>query len=532
MGRLKTLFLRDPIFEKFIKWLELRKFHESVPKKIALFEMQVTFPAYIGYSYFARELLNQGCELIGYFPKNDFGLKSTILFKILRRFPIDNGLNWPFRAFRAFGVSDFLLPTIRHSDKNDINQLFLDFTSLNKNEMLDWKIDRVVIGDLFYDWHLKRRGLSTISISDPQLSVDFKEFIHTFFWWSDYLHNNEIDSIFVSHTVYTQGILVRLGIDLNIKVFLVGADRIYRLSSQDLFSDREFIYYEPSAKSQFGYEIDLERGHRSIRSLRAGNSKISMAHSLVSGYSGSSDLHLVNERDEFGDINVLIAAHCFSDNPHAMGVNLFADFSEWIHFLGAKSQRLGPKFNWYIKEHPAFNDTDKIHFYEILENYPHIKVITSENSNLALFNQGINVVLTTYGTIAFEAAYEGILVINASKNSPHVNYPFSVSPSSIDEYEGVIENIPQLLKDFQIDKDSVAHFFDIHHVRRSSNLYFSKKYPELLNFIGGYENLFAKSAVFDFWLNHYITEEIDSALHEAFINFYGGGEYFLFDIRN
>ena len=532
MGRLKSLFLRDPDFEKFIKWLKLRKLHESAPKKIALFEMQVTFPAYIGYSYFARELLNQGCELIGYFPKNDFGTKSTILFKFLRRFPIDNGLNWPFRAFRAFGVSDFLLPTSRNSGNYDVNQLFLDFTSLNKNEMLDWKIDRVVIGDLFYDWHLKRRSLSTISISDPQLRDDFKEFIHTFFWWANYLRNKEVDSIFVSHTVYTQGILVRLGVDLNIKVFLVGADRIYRLSSQDLFSDKEFIYYEPSAKSQFGYEIDLERGHRSIRSLRAGNSKISMAHSLVSGYSGSRDLYMANEPDAIGDINVLIAAHCFSDNPHAMGINLFADFSEWIHFLGAKSQRLSPSFNWYIKEHPGFNDMDTMHFYEILENYPHLKVIKKENSNINLFNQGINVVLTTYGTIAFEAAYEGILVINASKNAPHVNYPFSVSPSSIEEYGDAIDNIPQLLQHFEIDKDSVAHFFDIHHLRRSSNLYFSKKYPELLNFIGGYENLFASSAVFDFWLNHYISDEIDLDLHEAFVNFYKGGEYFLFDIRN
>ena len=113
-----------------------------------------------------------------------------------------------------------------------------------------------------------------------------------------------------------------------------------------------------------------------------------------------------------------------------------------------------------------------------------------------------------------------------------MNYPFSVSPSSIEEYGDAIDNIPQLLQHFEIDKDSVAHFFDIHHLRRSSNLYFSKKYPELLNFIGGYENLFASSAVFDFWLNHYISDEIDLDLHEAFVNFYKGGEYFLFDIRN
>lgn len=527
MGRIKNLFLRDPNLESFINWLASKKPGSSSSGKIALFELQVTYPAYIGYSYFARILLGQGCELVGYLPKHDLGIKSTILFKILSRFPIDNGINWPFRVFRSFGVTKFLLPSGKSSANNNVDELFQNFASLQKNQMLEWKINDVILGDLFYDWHLRKRSLATIDSEDYTFKNDFIEFVNTFFWWSAYLRKNKVDSIFVSHTVYTQGVLVRLGLKLDVNVFLVGADRIYRLSEKDLFSDREFIYYEPSAKSQFGYEIDLDRGHRSIASLRAGNNQISMAHSLVSGYSGSINQQIVNEP---GKVNVLIAAHCFSDNPHAMGVNLFADFSDWIHFLGAKSRTQGPKFNWYIKEHPAFNESDTRHFYRILEKYPHMKIVRRENSNLALFNQGIQVVLTTYGTIAFEAAYEGILVINASLNSPHVKYPFSVSPPNIQEYDKAIENIPHLLNQFEIDKNSVAHFFDIHHVRRSSNLYFAEKYPELLRFIGGYDRLFSATSVFDYWLNHYISNQIDTDLHEAFLNFYESREYFLFNV--
>jgi hypothetical protein len=514
--------------EEFIRWLKLYRAKGLNSHKVALFEMQVTFPAYIGYSYFARVLLKQDCQLVGYFPKNDFGIKSEFLFRILRIFPIDNGLNWSFRVFRSFGVTRFILPKRKSKRNLQIDSLFQEFISLEKNQMLEWKIGETVLGDLFYDWHLRRRSLATLSLDNSRLAEDFSEFISTYFWWEKYFSKNQVDSVYVSHTVYTQAILVRLGISHDAKVFLVGADRLYRLSEKDPFSDKEFIYYDPSSKSQFGYEIDIQRGHQLIESLKAGNSQVSSAHSLVSGYSGSQKLNSLNPEAE---IRILIAAHCFSDNPHAMGINLFPDFYEWIHFLGSVAQKKDSRIAWYIKEHPAFNDSDSSHFNEILESYPEITIINSEVSNLELFNNGIDVVLTTYGTIAFEASYEGVLVINSSINAPHVNYSFSLSPFSIGEYADALDRIHEILPSHRIDKDSVAHFFDLHHVRRSSNLYFSDNYQDLLDFIGGYENLFASSDVLHFWIKRTISEELDAEFLSVIEKFYGGGDYLLFSAK-
>ena len=68
-----------------------------------------------------------------------------------------------------------------------------------------------------------------------------------------------------------------------------------------------------------------------------------------------------------------MAAHHFSDAPHAWGDLLFDDFFEWMDYLGKLSNELD--YDWYIKLHPLdFKENEKTIKY-FLEKYKKFKLI-------------------------------------------------------------------------------------------------------------------------------------------------------------
>jgi len=178
----------------------------------------------------------------------------------------------------------------------------------------------------------------------------------------------------------------------------------------------------------------------------------------------------------------LIAAHCFSDSPHTNGIHLFPDFVEWLNWLGDFS--LTTDYEWYVKQHPAFFPSDYAVLEEFRSRFPNIKLVEHTYSNVELIHQGINVVLTVYGTIAFEAASLGALVVNASSSSPHVNFDFSKSPLTPLEYHATLVDLENILSTWRVQESSILHFYDIHHLRRNFNWLFQMNYSELTSEFG------------------------------------------------
>jgi hypothetical protein len=155
---------------------------------------------------------------------------------------------------------------------------------------------------------------------------------------------------------------------------------------------------------------------------------------------------------------------------------------EWLEWLALYSKE--SKFDWFIKAHPAFFPSDVVFLNEYCARNPHIRFVSSEYSNKELVDQGINVVLTVYGTIAFEMAYLGILVVNASEFAPHSNYSFSISPRSIPDYKSTLDNLKTLTSNLQIDKNDIYHFYDLHHLRRNYYWLFDTTFHEITNGFG------------------------------------------------
>ena len=139
---------------------------------------------------------------------------------------------------------------------------------------------------------------------------------------------------------------------------------------------------------------------------------------------------------------ILIAAHHFSDAPNVYGKNLFTDFYEWIDFLGKKSEN--SNFEWYIKFHPLeFEDNKKTCEY-FLQKYKKLILIDKNVKHGQIIRDGIDLVLTVYGTIGFEYAYFKIPVINAGPKNPHIAYDFNHYSSSKKEYNDAIDNFDKI----------------------------------------------------------------------------------------
>ena len=76
----------------------------------------------------------------------------------------------------------------------------------------------------------------------------------------------------------------------------------------------------------------------------------------------------------------------------------------------------------------------------LLKSNKHIKLLPNNLSNKQIVNEGIDVVLTVYGTVASEFPYFFVPVINASPN-PHTGYNFSISLKILKQYKKLILNL-------------------------------------------------------------------------------------------
>ncbi len=477
-------------FSKYTKD-QLSKERNRDSKDLSLFELNINYSGHIGYASFAASFLEQGHKLVGYSPESRRGLKSRFAFWVFSKPTILLSTTRPFYLYRLLGVTKFLNPKL---SKNEEFRKYINFKS--KNDVLVWRLDGILIGDLFYDWHLRKREIPTITLGSDQFDQDLEIFYKHFKFWSAYFSSHEVQNVVVSHGVYIQGLVARVGIKYGSKVYLVSAERVYQLSEANLLSDREYLEYDPTQLNQQNYEIDLFRAQHQLKNVLENSAPVNSAHSSLNGFAGFSySKNLKPERESLG---VLIACHCFSDSPHADGGSLFPDFWEWLIFLGEKS--LLSNENWFIKAHPAFTDSDWHWYKDFCELYPAIIPIDSQISNLSLYEECIDVVLTVHGTIAFEAAYLGIPVINASLNSPHVRYPFSISPQNTKEYDEIISNLKQVVENFTIDKCQVLHFYDLHHVRRMGSWLFGNHYVDFLSCFPNYKDRFESLEVLSYFI--------------------------------
>jgi len=318
-----------------------------------------------------------------------------------------------------------------------------------------------------------------------------------FFFWFNYFKNNSVKSVIISHSVYSMGIVPRIAISKNIRVFNLGMSYCYSLNKKNYLRLSGFEKYPNNFKKikklvkknliSFSKKNLLKKleGEGSVNEILS-NLDVSVFKKTTS-----------KKKNKNQEKSILIALHCFTDAVHAYGNNLFVDHYEWLEFLGKLSKDL--QYKWLIKIHPTQYDlnSDKInHFIKKYRKFSLLKKNSTHND--IINNNNIICALTVYGSIGHEYPLFNIPVINASKNNPHKGYSFNLTPKSIKEYKQLIINCEKN-KSNNVKKNK-EQIFEYYYMRYLSEYFFLDDFHSCLKFLG---KNYKTSSVFKLWMEKF-----------------------------
>lgn len=480
----------------------------NVVGPIILFELNAMHSEHIAYAYMANELAREcGTQIKAYAQRAHTNLWQRLSFRVKRT------LGWAqFGAYQSFGVNEFLEIRLDSGQRQRARTLHADVMGCihSKRDIEDLCINGVWVGDLVYDTFLMTYREPTINPASPVFRKFMLQSIELFIFWDDYLTQNDVCGINVSHCVYNLAIPLRLAVHYDISVFQANLTHIYRIDQSNLFAYNDFFHFPKqfAALPEHIREEGLKLAKARIQRRFAGEIGVDMSYSTKSAYGEARHDRLIHESSKK---KILVATHCFFDSPHSYGKNIFPDFYEWLEFLGEMSERTD--YDWYIKTHPDFLLGTKEIIDDFIARYPKFILLPSDVSHMQIISEGIDLALTTYGTIGFEYAALGVLVINASTNNPHIAYDFNLHARDVEHYRELLESLDRL--HFTIDQQAVYEYYFMRYIYNTTNLFF-EDYDKAIAEIGGYDSQFTH-AIYEKWLAEWSPrrhEEIIKAVHD------------------
>ena len=482
-------------------------------ENIVLLEYNPNCSSIISYSYLANILSEKyNAEIISYRLESKTSLFSKIFWFINSNF-----LPSKQKIFKSFGVKKFI--NINISNTFEIKKLYQSIIEplKTKNDILEIKINSILVGDLIYDSFLRKYNKSTIDINDNKFREFLIYFIKTFIFWESYFENQSVKSLIVSHCVYMNAVPLRIAVERNIDAYQINSENCHRLNKEQYFAYKEHLNY-PEIFSKFDDKIKknaIENSKKRLERRFSGEAGVDMRYSKISAYGKFLNQRLISESPRK---KILLAAHCFSDSPHSYGRFLFPDFYEWIDFLGKLSEKTD--YDWYIKTHPDYIQSSRAQVEFFVNKYQKFKLLPVMSSHLQIIKEGIDFVLTVHGTIALEYAALGKVVINASQVNPHAAYNFNINPKSLNEYKNILENLGNIKH--AINKDSIYEYYYMRNIFKSADWLF-ESYNLMINQLGGYKNQY-KPEVFNYWLKNW-TKKRHMKINQILKFFVDSGDY-------
>jgi len=414
------------IIKKFIKH-NLKLFDDNYYKdnKKILIEFNGWSSAHIWMSYLANCLARKhNASLCAY---EGYALISSPLklnlFNRIKYTLAKNFFGKYFKIYKSFGVSKFIRPKI----SPDIEKKsFAEFKKIRKiktkKNILNLKINNILLGDLIYDTYLKNNNISTLDLKNVKFWEFLFDCIKLYNFWSEYFKNNSIKSLVIVHPTYIYGIPMRIATSRKIPVYRATYNQITYMSKKNYHMGKDFINLPNIFKS-----FEEQKKKKFLNLARE-----KLEHIL-------NYKKIIKFKQKSNKISIMIAMHNFYDSPHVFGNMLFLDFFEWLNYLVKLSVKTD--YEWYLKPHPDNNEEDIKIVSKILNENKNIKILSAEDDYIKVLKKGINFVLTCYGSVGYEYSYLGCTVINACKENPHSKYKFNLNPKSINQYKKIIMNI-------------------------------------------------------------------------------------------
>lgn len=450
-------------------------------------------------------------------------LKSTIAYYFNLGF---------FGVYKSFGVNEFIYPKIT----SDIKIKSLNFHKKlinkikNKSDILDLKINNILVGDLIYDSYLTRnkKQKPTINIQSEDFRNFLLDFVKLYFFWDNYIKKNNVKILLVSHSCYTLGLPCRIGLKKNVTCLDVKENRLKKLNLKNLnhYSETKNypVQFKKLKKKDKIKALELSKNNLN---QRFNGINLDLPYATKISFSKNKYKKKVNKK-----FTILILPHDFIDAPHIAGKFAFPDMYEWIKFLSHLSLK-NNKYNWLIKTHKKYGG--KFTWYQKfteknidhLIKYSNIKKLNSNTSHNEIISMGIDLVLTVFGTAAHEYAYKNIRVLNASKYNPHCGYDFNTHISNTYKYKKFFNNLKK--GKISISKKKVLEFYYMHYTYITKNWFFDD-YNKMLKELGSYHDQW-NNKFYEYWIYNYYKTNFKKKLKKRLNNFFNSSEQ-VFSIKN
>lgn len=489
--------------------------HSAPP--IILMEINKDCSSHIAYSYLGSILKEiYKADIIAYHPYTPKSMWNAASLRI--RILIGRGY---IGVYKSFGASQIICVRISKEQRKLATILVSEKLGRikTKRDIEQIEVDGIRIGDLIYDSFLRYNSVPTIDFLSKKFKEFLQESIEVFLYWRDYFSEHNVAAISVSHCVYNLAIPLRIAVARGVPGFQAHATHVYRLTKESIFAYKDFVDFR-STFASFPEDVRIEgaaEAKRRIDRRFKGEVGVDMFYSTKSSFGPSKYKRLLAVSDRK---KILIATHCFFDSPHIYGLNLFPDFYEWLEFLGEISTR--SDYDWYIKTHPDYRPGTMETLQKILGKYPKLSLLPPDASHHQIIAEGIDVVLTVYGTIGFEYAALGVPVINASTVNPHIAYPFNHHPRSVDEYQFMLMNLSGILRKDVSYNEEIYEYYFMRNVYNTNNIFF-RDYKAMLEEVGGYRGQFTPS-VYNLWCDEW-TSERHEEIREALRRFVHSGDF-------
>ncbi len=479
----------------------------NIKKNTVLVEINHMQSSHIAYSYMAKILTEMyDAKLVGYNPRKISGFLNRLKYQIS-----NYKLKRIYNSFGASKILDYQTNMINSLEvKKLYNDLILKVNSKSDLEKLKYK--NIWIGDLIYDEYLKTHLAATVDIKSDKFKKLMYEFAFLFLYWKEYFYKNNVKAVMISHPCYFMGLPLRIANSKNIPSYLVTLRDVYYLNNEHPMPHREFQSFKQDFENLENNikEKAITEAKKKLDLRFKGEIAVDQPYMKASSYSENyKTKKILNNKSK---IKILIAPHSFSDNPHSKGISLFSDYYEWLKCLGELSNITN--YEWYVKAHPGALKEDLKTIKDFVKNYPNVCFLDDTVSHHQLIDNGINIVLTVYGSIALEYAAKNITVITAG-NNPHISYNFNIHPKSQKDFKEILMNLENYIN-ADLFSDDVYKCYYMKHLDHRGDIFFNDYHAEIKK-IGGYSEQFTPK-MYKTWIG-YCNKKINSEISESLKKF-------------
>jgi hypothetical protein len=302
---------------------------------------------------------------------------------------------------------------------------------IKKNNINNFKINNVFLGDLIVDTYLRYKPSYVFKISDPFVEKIIRQALRDLQKSSDFFRITKPDLYLTSSTVYLEhGIATRVAAKFGVKVRSYHDYHIFgkKITLKDYHPT---ITTQRLPKNFFSHQQRkkiINLANKNLNQIILGSKSDTLFYMKRSAYK--------NYNKAFPDLNgaVVIFTHDFFDSPHVHSNFIFEDFYKWLDFT-IKILSLN-KIPFFIKPHPNKNirGASDAAFKSLKKKYPGLKFISSKISNLQIVQKGIICGVSVFGTVIHELAYMGVPSIACARH-PSYLFQFCRTASSLNEYK-------------------------------------------------------------------------------------------------